>query len=156
MFFGLNLRNRKWLVCCSYNPHKNLIKEHQQVFTEGSQFYKCKQEEKKSRSEGKVLKKQLIEESDDDDAVIRNVGGNNSTDDLSEPDDEMETGSINDNFRNAFYFATRINLHTFLVEQVTSVLSISWLLFRVSPSIYKKSKLQATNYCCQKLPFRCS
>ena len=88
--------------------------------------------------------------------ISSNVGGNNSTDDLSEPDDEMETGSINDNFRNAFYFATRINLHTFLVEQVTSVLSISWLLFRVSPSIYKKSKLQATNYCCQKLPFRCS
>ena len=68
----------------------------------------------------------------------------------------MATGSINDNFKNTFYFATRINLHTFLVEQVTSVLSISWLLFRVSPSIYKKSKLQATNYCCQKLPFRCS
>ena len=54
--------------------------------------------------------------------ITSNVGGNNSTDDLSEPDDEMETGSINDNFRNAFYFAARINLHTFLAEQVTSVL----------------------------------
>ena len=63
LFFELNLRNRKWLVCCSYNPHKNLIKEHLQVFTEGIQFYKCKREEKKSRSERKVLKKQLIEES---------------------------------------------------------------------------------------------
>ena len=53
------------------------------------------------------------------------LSGNNSTDDLSEPDDEMETGSINDNFRNAFYFAARINLHTFLAEQVASVLSMS-------------------------------
>ena len=52
------------------------------------------------------------------------MGGNNSTDDLSESDDEMETGSINDNFRNAFYFATRINFHTFLAEQVASVLLI--------------------------------
>ena len=60
----------------------------------------------------------MIEESDDDDEIISNVKGNNSTDNLSEPDDEMETGSINDNFRNAFYFAARINLHTFLVEQV--------------------------------------
>ena len=80
---------------------------------------------KKSRSERKVSKKQLIEESDDDDEVISNVGGNNSTDDLSEPDDEMETGNINDNFRNAFYFAARINLHIFLAEQVASVLSMS-------------------------------
>ena len=97
----------------------------------------------------------MIEESDADDEVISNVGSNNSTDDLSEPDDEMETGSINDNFRNAFYFATRINFHTFLAEQVASVLLISLLLFRVSLSIHKKSKLQTTNYCYQKLPFRC-
>ena len=80
---------------------------------------------KKSRSEKKFLKKQLIEESDDDDEVMSNVRSNNFTDNLSEPDDEMETGSINDNFRNAFYFATRINLHTFLAEQVASVLSMS-------------------------------
>ena len=84
----------------------------------------------------------MIEEPDDNDEVISYVGDNNSTDNLSEPDDEMETGSINDNFRNAFYFAARINLHTFL-------------LFGVSPSIHKKCKLQTTNYCCQKLPFRC-
>ena len=56
-----------------------------------------------------VLTKQLIEKSGDDDEVISNVRGNNSTDDLSEPDDEMETGSTNDNFRNAFYFAASIN-----------------------------------------------
>ena len=67
----------------------------------------------------------MIEGSDDNDEVISNVGGNNSTDDLSESDDEMETGSINDNFRNALYFAARINLHTFLAEQVASVLSMS-------------------------------
>ena len=66
----------------------------------------------------------MIEESDDDE-VISNIRGNNYTEDLSEPDDEMETGSINDNFRNAFYFAARINLHTFLAEQVASVLLIS-------------------------------
>ena len=28
LFFELNLGNRKWLVCCSYNPHKNLIKDY--------------------------------------------------------------------------------------------------------------------------------
>ena len=71
------------------------------------------------------MTKQLIEESDDDDQVISNIGGNNSTEDLSELDDEVETGNINDNFRNAFYFAARINLHTFLAEQVASVLSMS-------------------------------
>ena len=80
---------------------------------------------KKSRSEKNISTRQLIEESGYDNEVIGNVGGNDSTDDLSEPDDEMKTGSINDNFRNAFYFAARINLHTFLVEQVASVLSMS-------------------------------
>ena len=105
------------------SPQK--LKEHLQVLTEVIQLYKCKWEEKKSRSERKVSKKQLIEESDDNDAVISNAGGNNSTDDLSEPDDEVETGIINDNFRNVFYFAARINLHTFLVEQIASVLSMS-------------------------------
>ena len=27
------------LLCCSYNPHKNLIKEHLRVLAEGIQFY---------------------------------------------------------------------------------------------------------------------
>ena len=40
-------------------------------------------------SEKNVSTKQLIEESGDDDEVISNVGDNNSTDNLSEPDDEM-------------------------------------------------------------------
>ena len=56
-------------------------------------------ERKKSRSERKVSKKQFIEESDEDDEVISNIGGNNFTDDLSELDDKIKTGSINDNFR---------------------------------------------------------
>ena len=28
LFIGLNLRKRKWLLCCSYNLHKNLIVAH--------------------------------------------------------------------------------------------------------------------------------
>ena len=68
---------------------------------------------KKCRSERKVSKKQLIDESDEVDAVISNVGGNNSTDDLLEPDHEIESGSINDNSSNAFHFAASINLHIF-------------------------------------------
>ena len=39
LFFELNLRNRKWLVCCSYNPYKNLIKDYLQALTEGIYFY---------------------------------------------------------------------------------------------------------------------
>ena len=38
-FFELNLRNQNWLLCCSYNPHKKLIKDFLQVLTEGIQFY---------------------------------------------------------------------------------------------------------------------
>ena len=57
--------------------------------------------------------------------ITSNVEGNNSTDDLSEPDDEMKTETINDNFRNAFYFAASINLHTFLEEHVASALLMS-------------------------------
>ena len=87
-----------------------------------SVLFNANRREKKSRTEKKVSTKQLIEEWDDNNKVISNVRGNNSTDDLSELDYEMETGSIDDNFRNAFYFAARINLHKFLVEQVASVL----------------------------------
>ena len=67
---------------------------------------------KKSRAERKVLKKHLIEESDDDDSVISNFEGNNSTDYLSELDDEMETGSINDNFRNVFHSASSLSYYS--------------------------------------------
>ena len=68
--------------------------------------------EEKSRSEKKVFLKQLIEESDDDIEVISNVGSNNFNENSSEPDGEMETGNINDNFKKVFYFLARINLHT--------------------------------------------
>ena len=47
------------------------------------------------------------------------------THDSSEPDDEMETGSINGNFKNVFYCPATINLHIFLAEQVVSVLPMS-------------------------------
>ena len=67
---------------------------------------------KKSRSEKKVFLKQLIEESDDDIEVISNVRSNNFNGNSSELDGEMETGSINDNFKKVFYFLARINLHT--------------------------------------------
>ena len=67
----------------------------------------------------------MIEESDDDVEVISNIGGNNFNDNSSEAHNKTETGSINDNFKNVFYFPARINLHTFLAEQVASVLSIS-------------------------------
>ena len=67
----------------------------------------------------------MIDGSDDDVEVISIVGGNNFNDNSSELDDQMETGSINDNFKNVFYFPARINLHTFLTEQVASVLSMS-------------------------------
>ena len=45
LFFELNLRNQKWLVCCSYNPHKNLktiYKYLQKVFSS----IKCEREGK--------------------------------------------------------------------------------------------------------------
>ena len=93
-------------------------KLNQRLFTSTYRRYSvllnANRREKKSRSEKKVLAKQLIEESDDNDEVISNVRGNNSTDNLSELDDEMGAGRINDNSRNAFYFTARINLHTFL------------------------------------------
>ena len=89
------------LTILTKTQSKTIYEYLQKVFSS----IKRKREEKKSRSEKKVSTKQLIKESGYDDEVISNVGGNNSTDDLSEADDEMETGSINDNFRNAFYFA---------------------------------------------------
>ena len=115
------------MTCMLFLP--SLQKLNQRLFTCTYRRYSillnANGRKKKSRLEKKVSTKQLIEEPDDNDEVISNVGGNNPTDDLSELDDEIETGSINDNFRNALYFAARINLHTFLAEQVASVLLIS-------------------------------
>ena len=81
------------MVCMSFlqSPQKH----NQRTFTSTYRRYSVllnANEEKK-----KISRKQSVEEADDDDEVISNVGGNNSTDDLSELDDEMETGSINFN-----------------------------------------------------------
>ena len=82
-------------------------KLNQRLFTSTYRRYSVllnpNEREKKSKSEKNVSTKQSIEESGDDDEVITNARGNNSTDDLSEPDDEMETGSITDNFRNLLF-----------------------------------------------------
>ena len=37
--FKLNLRSKKWLLRCSYNPHKSLIKEHLNKLIKTMQFY---------------------------------------------------------------------------------------------------------------------
>ena len=37
---------------------------------------------------------QLIEESDDDGEILTNIRGNNSTDNLSEPDNEIEAVEV--------------------------------------------------------------
>ena len=48
LYFELNLRNQKWLVCCSYNPHKNLIKKHLRVLIQKVlSSIKCKRKIKK-------------------------------------------------------------------------------------------------------------
>ena len=52
--------------------------------------------------------------------MTADVQDTNSTDGSSEPKDEMETGSINGNFKTVFDCPARINFHTFLVEQVLS------------------------------------
>ena len=69
LFFELNLRNQKWLVCCSYNPHKNLIKKHLRVLIQKVlSSIKCKRKIKKIQ-----VRKGLDKESDDDE-VISNFG----------------------------------------------------------------------------------
>ena len=39
LFIELNLRKKKWLICCCYNPHKNLINYHLQELAKGIQIY---------------------------------------------------------------------------------------------------------------------
>ena len=86
------------MACMSFlqSPQKRNQRTFTSTYRRYSVLLNTIGKKKESRSE-KVSKKQLVEESDDDDEVISNVRGNNSNDDLSEPDDEMETGSINDN-----------------------------------------------------------
>ena len=50
----------------------------------------------------------MIEDSDDNYKVIGNIGDNNSTDNSSKSDDEMETGSINDNCKNVFIVPVKL------------------------------------------------
>ena len=39
LLIELNLRKKKWLICCCYNPRKNLINYHLQELTKGIQIY---------------------------------------------------------------------------------------------------------------------
>ena len=39
LLIELNLRKNKWLICCCYNPHKNLINYHLQELAKGIQIY---------------------------------------------------------------------------------------------------------------------
>ena len=39
LLIELNLRKKKWLICCCYNPHKNLIKYHLKELAKGIQIY---------------------------------------------------------------------------------------------------------------------
>ena len=43
-FVEINLRKRKWLVCCSYNPHRDNIKNHLQVISANLDLYSSKYE----------------------------------------------------------------------------------------------------------------
>ena len=38
-FVEINLRKRKWLVCCSYNPHKDKISNHLQLIRKNLDLY---------------------------------------------------------------------------------------------------------------------
>ena len=39
LFVEINLRKRKWLVCCSYNPHKDNISNHLQLIRKKLDLY---------------------------------------------------------------------------------------------------------------------
>ena len=56
-----------------------------------------------------------------DDELLSDTEANNSADDSSEPKDGMKTGSINGNFKTAFYYPAWINLQISLAEQVPSL-----------------------------------
>ena len=43
-FVELNLRNDKWLINCSYNPHKNLIDNHLDALSKYLDLYSSKYE----------------------------------------------------------------------------------------------------------------
>ena len=63
---------------------------------------KCKSR-KKICSEKKISKNQLIEESEDNDKLICGIEEKSLAENSSEPENEMETGSISGNFKAACY-----------------------------------------------------
>ena len=38
-FVEINLRKKKWLLCCSYNPHRNNIKPHLEILSRNLDLY---------------------------------------------------------------------------------------------------------------------
>ena len=38
-YVEINLRNDKWLINCSYNPHKNMIRNHLRALCEKLEIY---------------------------------------------------------------------------------------------------------------------
>ena len=42
IFVEINLRSRKWLLSCSYNPNTNLIADHLHCIGRGIDFYSSK------------------------------------------------------------------------------------------------------------------
>ena len=63
----------------------------------------------------------MIEDSDGKDDLIWDIEDNSLVDNSSEPENEMETGSISGNFKAACYCPAWINLHASLPEQVACV-----------------------------------
>ena len=43
-YIEINLRKRKWLVCCSYNPHRDKIKDHLNTISANLDLYSSKYE----------------------------------------------------------------------------------------------------------------
>ena len=39
LFMEINIRNKKWLLCCSYNPHRNNISNHISHLSKGLNNY---------------------------------------------------------------------------------------------------------------------
>ena len=38
-FVEINLRRKKWLLCCSYNPHKNKISSHLDIISKSLDYF---------------------------------------------------------------------------------------------------------------------
>ena len=44
MFIELNFRKKKWLLCCSYHPNKNIISDHLEILRRNSDLYSAQYE----------------------------------------------------------------------------------------------------------------